>query len=80
MTGTISYPAAEFTLTNHIHALIQVTLFMADTGQNPQMGFEQLVNVMYEGAATFWTWMEKGLIEVKASFVKAKADYALYYN
>ncbi len=51
-------PTAEFTLANHIHALMQVTPFMADTGQNPRMGFESLVDVADEGAAAFQTRME----------------------
>ncbi len=33
-----------------------------------------------EGAAAFWTWMEKGLDKAKALLAKAKAEYALYYN
>ncbi len=53
---------------------------MADTGWNPRMGFKLLVDVADEGAAAFWTRMEKGLDEAKASLVKAKAEYALYYN
>ncbi len=73
-------PAAEFALANHVHASTQVTPFMADTGRNPRMGFEPLVDVTDEGAAAFRTRMEKGLDEAKASLAKAKAEYALYYN
>ncbi len=73
-------PAAEFALANHVHASTQVTPFMVDTGRNPRMGFEPLVDVADEGAAAFRTRMEKGLDEAKASLAKAKAEYALYYN
>ena len=53
---------------------------MADTGRNPRMGFEPLVDVVDNSAASFRSRMEQGLDEAKAALTKAKDEYTRYYN
>ena len=46
-------PSAEFAAANHVHSFTQVTPFVTDTGWNPRMGFEPLVDITDEDAAAF---------------------------
>ena len=73
-------PSAEFAATNHVHSSTQITPFVADTGRNPHMGFEPLVDTADEDAAAFRDRMQTSLEEARAALSKAQAEYALYYN
>jgi len=73
-------PSAEFAAANHIHTATQLTPFIADTGRNPHMGFEPMVDTADEGADAFRDRMELGLKEAQAALSKAQDKYALYYN
>ena len=73
-------PSAEFVATNHVHLSTQVTPFVADTGQNPHMGFNPLVDIMDEDVVAFQDCMQTSLEEAQAALSKAQAKYALYYN
>ena len=73
-------PSTEFAAANHIHSSTQVTPFIADTGQNPRMGFEPSVNIADEDVVAFRDQMETSLEEAQAALSKAQAKYVLYYN
>ena len=73
-------PSAEFVAANHVHSSTQVTPFVADTGQNPHMGFKPLVDIADEDAAAFQDCMQTSLEEAQAALSKAQVEYALYYN
>ena len=74
-------PAAKFTYNNHIHSSTQQVLFMTDTGQLPQMGFEpnsprsnlELVNELHDQITS-------GISGAQATLVKAKEEYKRYYD
>ena len=73
-------PSAEFAAANHVHSSTQITPFVADTGRNPHVGFEPLVDTADEDAAAFRDCMQTSLEEARAALSKAQAEYALYYN
>ena len=73
-------PSAEFAAANHIHSSTQVIPFVADTGQNPHMGFKPSVDIADEDTAAFQDQMEMSLEEAQAALSKAQAKYTLYYN
>ena len=73
-------PMAEFAYNNHVHASTKQTPFMLDTGRNPRMGFEPLVDVGDEDAVAFQERMKESLAEAKAAMIKAQDEYARYYN
>jgi hypothetical protein len=74
-------PAAEFAYHNHVHSSTQQVPFMTDTGRLPRMGFEpngmrsadKLVN-------EFRNRIAAGVSEAKATLVKAKDEFKLYYD
>jgi hypothetical protein len=74
-------PAAEFTYNNHIHSSTQQVPFLTDTGRLPRMGFEpngrRSAN---ESINEFRDWIAAGVSEAKATLVKAKDEFKLYYN
>ena len=74
-------PLAEFQYNNHVHAAMQQTPFMVDTGQHPQMGFEpHQAEYRVETVNEFKDQMERSLEEAKAALTKAKDDMTRYYN
>src|ERR1700675_2488626 len=74
-------PLAEFAHNNQLHSSTQQVPFMTNSGQLPRMGFEpQQPQTGPEPADEFATRMSDGLEEAKAALVKAKEEYAQYYN
>ena len=56
-------PSAEFVAANHIHSSTQTTLFVANTGWNPHMGFKPLVDITNKDVMAFWDSMKTSLEE-----------------
>ena len=74
-------PLAEFQYNNHVHSSTQHSLFLLDTGQVPQMGFElDQPRSWMETANEFMERMKDTLEEAKAPLAKSKDDMLLYYN
>jgi transposase InsO family protein len=74
-------PLGEFTHNNHVHASMQQTPFMIDTGRHPRMGFEpNQLRSKLESINEFADRMAKGLEEAKSAITKAKDEHAMYYN
>jgi hypothetical protein len=71
----------EFAYNNYVHASMQQTPFMVNTGHHPHMGFEPCAMRLRVFAVNkFAGEMAKGLEEAKAALTKAKDEYAMYYN
>ena len=74
-------PMAEFQHNNHMHASIQQTLFLLDTGQTLHMGFKlrqwpsrlEIVN-------EFMEWIKAAVKEAKSMIQKVQEDMIEYYN
>jgi len=71
----------EFSYNNHVHSSTQQTLFLLDTSQHPQMGFEphqpqSKVEVVNE----FTDQMKSALEEAKLALSRAKDNMVQYYN
>jgi len=73
-------PLAEFQCNNHVHASLQHSPFMLDTGWHPCMGFKPVWPSKLETVNEFWDCMEAMLEEAKAALAKAKDDMACFYN
>jgi hypothetical protein len=66
---------------NHVHASMQQTPFMINTGRHPRMGFEpHQPRSKLESVNEFTDRMAKGLEEAKSAITKAKDEYTMYYN
>jgi hypothetical protein len=73
--------AAEFAYNNYIYSLMQQVLFIIDTGPLPQMGFEpNSMRSADDSINEFHHWIAAGVSEAKATLVKAKDEFKLYYD
>jgi len=67
----------EFSYNDHIHSSTQQTLFLLDTGQHPQMGFEPHQPPSWVEAVNEFTDQMKDMLEdAKLVLAKAKDDMA----
>ena len=71
----------EFQYNNHVHSATHQVLFLLDTGQIPQMGFEPGRHYSHlESVNEFKDWIKEVLDEVKAVLTKSKDNMVRYYN
>ena len=74
-------PFAEFQYNNHVHSITCQVLFLLDTGQILQMGFEPGQHRSHlESINKFKDRMKEALDEAKAALTKSKNDMARYHN
>ena len=74
-------PLGEFQYNNHVHASMQHTPFLLDTGRMLQMGFElNVVASHVESVNDFVSRMKSMMDEARAALLKAKDDMPRYYN
>jgi len=69
---------AEFAYNNKAHSSTQMTLFKANYGQNPRMGFEGRKKGKYKGAEKFVMKIKEIQEEVKAALGKAQEEMKKY--
>ena len=69
---------AEFAYNNKTHSSTEVSLFKANYGQDPRMGFEMRRKGKYEGAEKFVTKMKEIQEEAKAALGKAQEEMKKY--
>ena len=70
----------EFAYNNKIHAATKVSLFKANCGQDPRMGFEGRRKGKYEVAGKFVEKMKKVQEEAKAALEKAQEKIKKFAN
>ena len=71
---------AEFAYNDQVHASTCSSLFMMDTGQNPQLGIEPLRDSHPETLNNFASRIEAATKEVCLSLARAADDMASFYN
>ena len=71
---------AEFAYNNKVHTGTKVSLFKANNGQDPRMGFKMRKKGKHEGAEKFVERMKKVQEEVKAALQKAQEEMKWYAN
>ena len=71
---------AEFAYNDQVHASTQTSLFMLDTGQNPQLGFEPIHETQLKSLDNFMSRMAQATEEAWAALVKAANDMARFYD
>ena len=60
--------------------MTQTTLFMPNTGQNPQLGFKPIHEPQLESLDNFMSRMAQVTDKAQAALVKAADDMAWFYN
>jgi len=71
---------AEFTYNDQIHASTCSSLFMMDTGQNPQLSIEPLRESHLETLNDFTTQMEAATKEAHLALSRAADNMAHFYD
>jgi len=71
---------AEFAYNNKVHIGTKVSLFKANQGQDPRMGFEMKKKGKYEGAEKFAEKIRSMQEEAKAVLQKVQEDMKRYVN
>src|SRR5882672_8144872 len=71
---------AEFTYNDQIHASTCSSLFMMDTGQNPQLGIKPLGESCLETLNDFASWMEVAMKEACSALLREVDDMAHFYD
>jgi len=69
---------AGFVYNNKIHTGTKVSLFQANSGQNPRMGFELRKKGRFKGAEKFAKRMKEVQEEAKAALGKVQEDITRY--
>ena len=69
---------AEFAYNNKVYTGTKVSLFEANNGQNPRMGFKLRKKGKYEEAKKFVEGMKKVQEEAKTALTKAQEDMRRY--
>jgi len=69
---------AEFAYNNKVHSGTKVSLFKANNGWNPRMGFKLRKKGRFEGAEKFAKRMEEVQGEAKAALAKAQEEIRQY--
>jgi hypothetical protein len=73
--------APKFAYNGHVHSSTQQVLLMTDTGRLPWMGFEPNgMRSTNKSVNKFRDWIAAGVSKAKATLVKAKDKFKLYYN
>jgi len=70
----------EFAYNNKIHMATKTSLFKANYGQDPRMGFEGRRKRRYKAAGKFVERMKKIQEEAKAALEKAQGEMKKYAN
>ena len=70
----------EFAYNNKIHVATKTSLFKANYGQDPRMGFEGRRKRRYKAAGKFVERMKKIQEEAKAALEKAQGEMKKYAN
>ena len=70
----------EFTYNNKIHTATKISLFKANYGQDPRMGFEGRRKGKYEAVGKFVERMKKIQKEAKAALGKAQEEMKKFAN
>jgi len=70
----------EFAYNNKIHVATKTSLFKANYGQDPRMGFERRRKRRYKAAGKFVERMKKIQEEAKAALEKAQGEMKKYAN
>jgi len=71
---------AEFTYNNKIHAATKISLFKANYGQDPRIGFERRRKGKYKAAGKFIERKKKIQEKVKASLGKTQEEMKKFAN
>jgi len=71
---------AEFAYNNKIHAATKISLFKANYGQNPRIGFEGRRKGKYEVAEKFIERMKRVQEEAKAVLGKTQEEMKKFAN
>ena len=71
-------PSRSYTYNNKVHLSTKTSLFKANYGQDPRMGFEGRKKGKYAGAEKFIEKMKEIQEEAKAALGKAQADMKKY--
>ena len=71
---------AEFTYNNKIHTAIKISLFKANYGQNPRIGFEGRRKEKYEVVGKFVERIKKIQEKAKAALGKAQEEMKKFAN
>jgi len=71
---------AKFAYNNKIHAATEISLFKANYGQDPRMGFEGRRKGRYEVVGRFVERMKKIQKEAKAALGKAQEEMKKFAN
>ena len=71
---------AEFAYNDQVHTLTQTSPFMLNAGQNPQLGFEPILESRLKLLDNFMSRMAQAMEEAQATLVKAADDMAQFYN
>ena len=71
-------PSRSYTYNNKVHLSTKTSLFKANYGQDPRMGFEGRKKGKYAGAEKFIEKMKEIQKEAKAALGKAQADMKKY--
>jgi len=70
----------EFAYNNKVHTGTKVSLFQANSGQDPRMGFELRKKERFEGAKKFAKKIKNVQEEVKAALTKVQENMKRYAN
>lgn len=70
----------EFAYNNKVNTSTQVSLFRANSGRDPRMGFEMRKKGKYKRAGKFTKRMKKVQKEVQAALKKAQREMKKYVN
>ena len=80
MTGLNGSLLPEFAYNNWIHTSTQSSPFQLDTGQDPHLGAELILESQLESLDNFMSRMAHMTNEVRSALVKTANDMAPFYD